>query len=245
MLRLHVKAPFAAFRRFAAGPYRPTAPLPVPTTIYGLLLHIAAIETRRDDGRSPMTVTAQGLPGCEMAMGLAAPPQVHSLLQQLHNYPVGKDVGEKARTSGKTPVEEAFGNKYNVQPVRRELLSQLDMTVCVRGNTALEDRVRTGLREGTPFRPEGRPRYGVPFMGDNNLIVSHLAEDLEETPVRWVERFRGEGGQQNAVVRLPIWIDRASMAQTRSDLFMLSDVSASAPPPEAWVRIEPPEAGAS
>src|SRR3954471_21051970 len=107
MLRLRIKAPFAAFRTFAAGAYRPTAPFITPSAAYGLLLNIAMVETRHDDGRSPMTVTAAGLPSADIALGAVTLPTVQSLYQQLHNYPVG----------AVTPaaLQRSRGNKPNIQ----------------------------------------------------------------------------------------------------------------------------------
>ena len=51
MIRLRVKAPFAAFRYFTAGSYRPTAPFVTPSAAYGLLLNLAGFDTRYDDGK--------------------------------------------------------------------------------------------------------------------------------------------------------------------------------------------------
>ena len=39
MLLLYIKAPFAAFRTFTAGRYRPTAPFLTPSAAYGLVLN--------------------------------------------------------------------------------------------------------------------------------------------------------------------------------------------------------------
>lgn len=233
MLRLRVKAPFAAFRRFVAGSYRPTAPLPTPTAVYGLLLNIAAIESRRDDGTSPMTVTALGLPPCDLALGLVSTPEVQVLFQQLHNYPVG--------SSGQERAAETFGGKYNIQPVHRELLSGLDMCVCVRGNDALEASIREGLQRGTAFSPEGRRRYGVPFLGDNNFLLSHLFEEQDGQSAYWLSEV-GPGGESEtrSATRLPIWIDRADMTRTEARVFSQVTSATVFPPEDAWVHIRPP-----
>ena len=61
MLCLYLQAPFGVFRTFMAGSFRPTASFITPSAAYGLLLNVAGIEMRRDDGKSPMTLTAQGL----------------------------------------------------------------------------------------------------------------------------------------------------------------------------------------
>ncbi len=56
MIRLRITAPFGAFRTFTAGAYRPSMPFMPPSAAYGLLLGLAGIETRLDDGQSPMTL---------------------------------------------------------------------------------------------------------------------------------------------------------------------------------------------
>src|SRR4051794_1998675 len=98
MLWLRLQAPFAAFRPFTAGWYRPTAAFLTPSAAYGLALNLAGVETRRDDGLSPMTVTRFGLPPAMVAVG-ADPgrplPAVQTLFQQLHNYPVGASGKER------------------------------------------------------------------------------------------------------------------------------------------------------
>ena len=45
MLVLYVEAPFAVFRTFSAGWYRPTATFLSPSAAYGLLLNLAGVET--------------------------------------------------------------------------------------------------------------------------------------------------------------------------------------------------------
>jgi len=147
MLCLRVKAPFAAFRTFTAGSYRPTAPFITPSAAYGLVLNIAGIESRYDDGHAPMTLTNPGLARVEIALGAITFPEVQSIYQQLHNYPVG--------AMGKGRAKDCKGAKYNIQPVRREFLSGLDAYICIRENDSLEEHVRAGLRGGGP---EGLPR---------------------------------------------------------------------------------------
>ena len=56
MKRYYLQAKFAAFRPFVSGSFRPTAGFITPTAAYGLLLNIAGIEMRHDDGQSVMTL---------------------------------------------------------------------------------------------------------------------------------------------------------------------------------------------
>jgi CRISPR-associated protein Cas5t len=236
MLRLRVKAPFAACRTFTAGRYRPTAPFLTPSAAYGLLLNVAAIETRRDDGTSPMTVTAQGLPAVELALGAVRTPRVQTIFQQLHNYPVSQSPENKAR------AQDARGNKYNIQPIRRELLSDVDAYVCVRENDWLEERVRRGLSEGSRFAPEGKPRYGVPFLGDNSFTLSVLREEPEARDAAYWYSLVGAADAVGAsnLCRLTVWIDRQDMSKTLGPLFRRGETRETEPPASAWVAIEPP-----
>lgn len=242
MLRLYVQAPFAAFRTFTAGWYRPTAGFLTPSAAYGLALNLAGIETRRDDGLSPMTVTRFGLPPARIALGAAAGnpsgphPPVHTIFQQLHNYPVG--------SSGKERMEDAKGNKYNITPVRREFLSDLRAFVLLDfyKQREVEDLIRRALDTSDPKYPV---RYGLPFLGDNAFLIDKIK--IHEEPVRalWYRPIGSEDeeGVVPRSTRLTVWIDRQDMSKTRSALF--------APGPEeeddaansqwhAWTDVTPP-----
>lgn len=234
MLRLRVRAPFAALRTFTAGSYRPSAPFITPSAAYGLVLNIAGIESRLDDGVSPMTVTRGGLPATRIAIGALRLPEVQTLYQQLHNYPVGE--------TGKERREQAHGNKYNIQPIRRELLADIDAYVCLDGNDALEERVRAGLAAGSRHETDGVRRYGLPFLGDNNFLLSHLAEEREPRPAFWFRLVQRESAAGAAnVARLTVWIDRREMWRTVSALYCRDDEPEMAVPADAWTAIEPPK----
>jgi CRISPR-associated protein Cas5t len=167
MLRLYVEAPFAAFRTFSAGRYRPTAPFMTPSAAYGLVLNCAAIDSRLDTG-SAATGTQTNLPAVRLALGVVGDmPVRQSLYQQLHNYPVGQAGKDRA----------IYGQKYNIQPIRRDLLSGLRAIIAMDTSSWLEERVRQGLRQGARYSPEGKPRYGLAHAGDNNLLLSRLEED--------------------------------------------------------------------
>src|SRR5262245_34532498 len=108
---LYLEAPFAAFRCFAAGGYRPTATFLTPSAAYGLLLHVAGIESRlREEaaghgGQLPASLTRPRLPPVRLALGAPlAPggdpfPAVQTVFQQLHNYPVGASGGGRAESA--------------------------------------------------------------------------------------------------------------------------------------------------
>jgi CRISPR-associated protein Cas5t len=239
MLRLYVQAPFAAFRTFTAGWYRPTAGFLTPSAAYGLALNLAGIETRRDDGLSAMTVTQYGLPGARIALGavegnLQGPfPTVHSVFQQLHNYPVG--------ASGKQRKEETKGSKYNITPVRREFLADLRAIVALEfpDHPEVEVAIRRAL---DPKAPESVPRYGLPFLGDNAFLIDKLKVCDEPVVAFWYRRLDNEddGGPIPFSTRLTTWIDRQDMSKTKSSLFAPIGSASEEIPENAWTTIEPP-----
>lgn len=233
MLCLRVKAPFGVFRTFTAGSYRPTAPFITPSAAYGLFLNVAGIESRYDDGYLPTTLMRPGLPRVEVALGAIAFPEVQSIYQQLHNYPVG--------ATGKERADYCKGAKYNIQPVRREFLSGLDAYVCLRGNSALEEQIRAGLREGARWTSEGRFRYGIPFLGDNSFMIDVLREEPSPGPAHWYRRLiRDDARPVDGRCRLTVWIDRADMSSTQALLYAPLKTAVSAIPEDAWTPIEPP-----
>lgn len=230
MLRLRVKAPFGAFRNFTAGNYRPTAPFITPSAAYGLLMNLAGIETRWDDGRAAMTLTRSGLPCVEMALGQAACPEVHSVFQQLHNYPVG--------ASGKDRAGDCKGNKYNIQPVRREFLSGIDFLVCIREAGEVERRIRSVLRGDAP--EAGFRRYGLPFLGDNAFLIDSIVEEgTPKTAAYWLAPASVVGASApQARMRLTVSINRADMTRTRSNLFTLPLEQSMEPAAASWITVE-------
>ena len=173
MMIVRVRAPFAAFRPFTAGAFRSTAPFVTPSAAYGLLMNLAGIETRLDDGSAFATLVRSDLPQVEMALGAVTRPEVQTIFQQLHNYPVG--------STGENHAEDCFGGKYNIQPVRREFLSGIDVCIAVRADAEVEGAVRSAVRG----EPGSGPRYGVPFLGDNAFLVDRL-DELESAPRRFV-----------------------------------------------------------
>ncbi len=255
MLYLHLEAPFAAFRTFTAGWYRPTATFLTPSAAYGLLLNVAGIESRLregekgHDGKTPASYVKRGLPACKIALGLLGDtfPRVQSVYQQLHNYPVGKgnkvddpdNPGAKVY-SGDLAARRSAGNKPNITPVRREFLSELRAIVAFDAPSDLEDAVRRGLRGEGP-----EERYGVPFLGDNAFLLDRLEEiawpNERFSRVRWYELIGAETTTARPhVTRLTILIDRADLSRTTSALFAPTEEPSTDIPDAAWTAIEPP-----
>lgn len=227
MLRLRVQAPFATFRNFAAGSFRPSAPFITYSAAYGLLLNLAGREMRaQDDGKSAMTLIAAGLPRFELALGVCGKlPTVQALYQQLHNYPVGN--------SGKEREESTHGNKYNITPARREVLHRLDALLALQGDDMLEVDIRAGLKGE-------HGRYGLPFMGDNNFLPDRIDIMENEAGGRWLvplEEGTAMADLPEGAMRLTLSIDRADMSRTRSGLFRVEGEERKEPPEGAWVKV--------
>ena len=240
MLQLYLKAPFAACRWFTAGWYRPTSGFLTPSAAYGFLLNVAGIESRLSeheadhDGSVPATLMRSDLPQCRIALGLpegASLPRAQSIFQQLHNYPVGRDAGMSP--------EIAKGNKNNVTPVRREFLTDLQAIIAMEASTddsEFESRVVRGLRGEL-----NHDRYGLPFVGDNNLLPDSVTVVQGVARARWYERVpAGEiGGPRQHVTRMTIWVDRGDMSRTRSALYAPAEAPAPNPPDTAWTALGP------
>ena len=252
MLCLYVQAPFAACRTFTAGWYRPTATFLTPSAAYGLVLNVAGIESRlreedpRHDASVPASLTCPGLPAARIALGAPARralgpgrqievplpdryPRVQTVYQQLHNYPVG--------ASGEQRAASTCGNKYNITPVRRELLSDLRVIIALDGNSDLEDRVRRGLRGEFDTG-----RYGLPFLGDNAFLLDRLEEWHPIPEAHWYARVTEASGAglRPRTTRLTIRIDRAELSGTTSALFAPIETASMTIPESAWSDIGSP-----
>ena len=246
MLWLYVEAPFAACRTFTAGWFRPTATFLTPSAAYGLVLNLAGIDSRLregvdgHDGKTPATLTRYDWP-MELALGapqtpgatdpeddVRAFPRVQQVYQQLHNYPVG--------ASGKERADDCKGNKYNITPVRREFLSDLRAVIGVRADADLLDRVRRGLAGELP-------RYGVPFLGDNNFLPDRVEERGQpgQKPVPacywYAPVTEAGGGPRPRTARLTVRIDRADLSRTLSHLFAPAGTACEEPPASAWTAL--------
>jgi CRISPR-associated protein Cas5t len=246
MLVLYLEAPFAVCRTFTAGWYRPTATFLTPSAAYGLLLNLGGVETRLTEENElhnvkvPATLTRAGLPKMRIALGAPTSrivgtqpvgiseasrfPTVQTVFQQLHNYPVGNSGMERAAST--------FGNKYNITPVRREILCGLTAIIGCEADQDLEDRICKGLNGELPGQ-----RYGLPFVGDNSFMPDRVVT-LSSTPeAHWYERVTDEQASiRYRTTRLTIRVDRSDMSKTVSELFAPSN-PASTVPPNAWTEI--------
>lgn len=225
MLCLYFQAPFAVFRTFTAGSFRPTAPFMTPSAAYGLLLNLAGIEMRDDDGTSEMTLIRSGLPSAMIAFGALEIPLQHSAYQQLHNYPVGN--------TGKDHAPNTKGNKYNIAPVRRSFLSNLRGYLCLKDNNELAAQVLDGLAGNRPRK------YGLPFLGDNNFLPDRIEAVDRIEPAHWFVKLKPdeEGETAASVTRLTVTIDRVDMSKTKSVLFYPQREATNIVPEGAWITV--------
>jgi CRISPR-associated protein Cas5t len=218
---LRVRAPFAAFRGFQAGVYRATSPVMPPSTAYGLILNLAGIEMR-----GPMTgVTTEirdGLPSLRIAVGAISWPELSTIYQQLHSYPVG--------ASGKELSARTHGAKFWITPVRREILTGYDGMIGVKTENAdLLGQVKRGLRGELDS-----PRYGLPFAGDNNLLIDRIDVVDQPPPTRWYTRIQPDDPPRKGSCRLTVGIHRTDNSRTSTLLCAPLAVGQSLPPEAAW-----------
>jgi CRISPR-associated protein Cas5t len=270
MMRLRVDAPFAAFRPYTAGWFRPTATFLTPSAAYGLLLNIAGIESRlreedsAHDGGQPTTYTRFGLPAITLAIG-AMPLNTHAFGKEWSKPCDGRLCSSRegrclprvqtvyqqlhnypVGASGKERAADTHGNKYNITPVRREYLSGLRAIIAVKTDPETEDRMRRGLAGTLDV-----PRYGLPFLGDNSFLPDRLEIADAATPAYWYEALSADSANEGVrphATRMTVTIDRADMSRTISRLFAPASEPAVDPPASAWVEIpsvgapEPPKA---
>jgi CRISPR-associated protein Cas5t len=221
-LWLRVRAPFAAFRGFQAGVYRASAPVMPPSTAYGLVLNLAGIEMR-DPTPGVTTLIRAGLPALRMAVGLISTPERSTLYQQLHSYPVG--------ASGKELKAKTHGAKFWITPVRRELLVDYDGMIGVEtSDETLLQQIRLGLRGEL-----NSPRYGLPFAGDNNLLIDRIDLIDEPPPTRWYLRMLPDDPPRKGSCRLTVGINRTDNSRTSTLLCAPVATSQSFPPEAAWI----------
>lgn len=220
---LRVRAPFAAFRTFQAGVYRATSPVMPPSVAYGLVLNLAGIEMREYSPKSATTLIRTDLPSLRIALGIIRPPELCSLYQQLHTYPVGNSGADfQART---------HGAKYWIAPTRRELLVDYDGIIGVESppDLALHEQVSRGLRGEL-----GRARYGLPFAGDNNFLFDRLETIDQPEAAHWYAPLASDDEPRKGSCRLTIGIDRADNSKTTSALLAPTIESTVVPPDSAW-----------
>ena len=238
MLFLRLKAPFAAFRPLQAGTFRSTTPTIPPTTAYGLLLNLAAIDIRdwKTISKSS-THTLKKLPkvaqDVEIAIAsLAEPtanPEVATLLQQLHNIPVNTS----AKQFPPEKWERTKGCKPNIKPIRREMLVGFQAVIAVRCSDELRSLVIAGL-EGE--LNENRD-YGLPFAGDNNFLFDEIELVPKIKPLHWYTRIQDSELPRVGTCRLTTWIDRSNSANTLVEAFAPIEIAQVEPPDSAWTRL--------
>lgn len=226
MFCLYLQAPFGVTRTFTAGSFRPTAEFISYSVVYGLLLNVAGIEMRHDDGRSVMTLIKPDLPRFRLALGALSFPLQHSIYQQLHNYPVGAETGKQYKVGAK-------GSKYNVTPTRRAFLSGIKAYIAVDAADRFESQLEAGLKGDSPRT------YGLPFLGDNSFLLDRLERVEQPEPAYWYVPLDPDtaGGMRERVTRLTVTIDRADMSRTTSALFAPTAQPERDIPKDAWIPV--------
>lgn len=205
-----------------AGVYRGTYPVIPPSAAWGLVLNLAAVETR-GPMTEPVTPIRDDAPALDIAVGLVRAGERATLYQQLHSYPVGN--------SGAELKERTHGNKYWIAPVRRELLVGVELVVGARGDDSLLARVKKGLTGELDV-----PRYGLPFAGDNQFLFDEIAIVPDDFPARWYVPTSGTEPAAETT-RLTTNIDRHDASRTEAPLF--APAKPGPVPVAAWIRVGP------
>lgn len=228
---LRLKAPFAAFRPFQSGSYRSTTPVPSFSTVYGLLLNLAGIEQRGEvEGKVTPIKPKEELPKMAIAMGQVKPSETALVTQQLHNYPVGLP-NKKKKDIKWYLSEKAFGSKYWIAPVRREVLVDLDLLIGVQTSGELWQKITQGLNGEL----DG-DRYGSPFAGDNNFLFDEIQPIDRPDLARWYCPLEADTRPNQGACRLTVWIDREDNTKTKIEVFSPSDFRLE-PPQISWVSL--------
>ena len=241
MIWLAIEAPFAACRPMTAGWHRPTAGFLTHSAVYGLILNVAGIESRLGEhepghpGSVPASVTRSSLPAFRLALGIpegADLPHVGTIFQQLHSYSVNSG------NAGIKP-EFALGRKNNIAPVRREFLSGLHGLPPSKP-TPTSSRLSAVVSAASAHSGH---RYGLPFLGDNNLTLDHL-DEIQPHSARWFALADSTSGEppRAGTTRLSAYIDRLTPVGTRSALFAPTKDVSKTPPESSLVPVGDPMA---
>jgi CRISPR-associated protein Cas5t len=186
-----------------------------------MVLNLAGIDVR-DPAVSVATRMRKDAPLLRVALGSLRVTETSTLYQQLHAYPVG--------SSSKALAEGTHGAKFHIAPVRRELVSDLDVVIgCQALDLDLPTRVRAGLRG------EVADRYGLPFAGDNNFLIDRIDVLDAPLPAHWLVPVTPGGGMQRGSARMTIEIDRDDSSRSRSLVFAPTKESMPERPDSAWV----------
>ena len=227
MIVLLIRGPFARFQPLSAGTYRATMRFMPHSAAYGLVLHLAGIESRLEDprfsgnpgsaGPSSGEVSGRGgraLPG--RAGWLPADPQL-----------------PRRDHAGKDHAADCFGQKYNVQFVKREYLTDLNAAIAVEAGEELIDRIREGVLGGTSRAGDNR---GVVFLGDRDFEASHISVSDKVPASYWYEPVSRDQriGDVRHSTYLTVRIDRSDSSKTISKLFCPVSTPTSEIPAEAW-----------
>jgi CRISPR-associated protein Cas5t len=171
----------------------------------------------------PITEIRAGLPRLHIAVGAVSHAERCSIYQQLHGYPVG--------ASGLELSARTYGAKFWITPVRREILVDYDGVIGVQSDdTDLLDRVTKGLRGALD-----NSRYGLPFAGDNNLLIDRI--DVVDQPpptTRWYTLMQPDDPPRKGSCRLTVGINRTDNSRTTSLLFAPLSEGTSQPQTTAW-----------
>lgn len=130
------------------------------------------------------------------------------------------------------------GGKLTLRPFWREVLCNVEGFIGL-DHPALEDLVEKGINE-----PTSLTYWGLPFMGDNNLLLETVEVRSQPERCRWFYPFSGEPlPRGDRLYYLSVWTDYEKTERSSSLLFALSEMKDCLPENDkAWVSIGPSNA---
>ena len=99
-------------------------------------------------------------------------------------------------------------------------------------DSTLISRVKRGLTG-----EDNRPRYGLPFTGDNNYLFDRIDCLDEPIPSNWFVSVDSKLEQEPGAVSLTVEIDRHAPSKTKSMLFSPTKDSLTSLPDLDWLPI--------
>jgi hypothetical protein len=235
MLIIYIDSPFARFGNLPSSYMRTTDPFINPVQGYHFILMLAGIDSREYLVDLPATSTKNGLPSFKLGIGQIKEPYKNTIASQLHSYNTN---------SGR---EIKFGQKNKIDCGKTEILIDIKALLVIDENSYVENRVRDFLKNGNlSLQENGSPRYGIPYLGDNNFVVDIIKEIPIQNvtkEVRWyykIDRKSMGNKEITPIYNFNLWINRNNPGKAITSLFSLSEPSQD-PKPYLFDMVQPPK----
>ena len=221
-----VRGPFARFQPYSAGTYRATMKFMPHSAAYGLILHLAGIESRLEDSKLLRDPGSAGPPSGRIAVGAVEHfPTVQVNCQQMHNYPVGP-TGKKQRLIAPARNITSSSRSGSSSPTfvwrSRWTLTKICWTGCEPVSSAVLTGSATSEVSFSLVTGTSRPAMSCLPRRPRRHTGSGQSSDRERI------------GDVRHSTYLTIRIDRTDSSKTVSKLFCPVSEATSVIPVEAW-----------